>query len=105
MGSDILVQLATQLPHIFIHFRTYMTAYEKIYGEASTFCQSQHSAGRVIWDTQEKYLDLKYIVGREGRDRSAFTALYNDGASAVCNSALSCDGRLVKLNYVSNIFI
>lgn len=74
-----------------------MTANEKRYGATGSFCESQHSAGRVIWDTQEKYLDLKFIVGRQGRDRSAFTALHNDknGGSAVCNSALDCDGKLV----------
>ena len=74
-----------------------MTAYDKRFGEAMSFCHSQHSAGRVIWDTQEKYLDLKFIVGRQGRDRSAFTALHNDknGGSAVCNSASDCDGKLV----------
>ena len=73
-----------------------MTAYQQRYSGAREFCESQHSQGLAVWDTQEKYLDLKYIVGREGRDKSAFTALYNDGGSAVCNSALECDGRLVN---------
>ena len=75
-----------------------MTAYSNKYSDAKRFCESQHSAGRVIWETQEKYLDLKYIVGREGKDKSAFTGLHNQMAS-VCNSASECDGKLVNLNF------
>ena len=36
-----------------------MTANTKRFIDAKTFCWSQHST-QVIWDTQEKYLDLKY---------------------------------------------
>ena len=73
-----------------------MTGYSDSYSGANRFCASQHSAGRVIWDTQEDYLDLKFIVGREGKSRSAFTGLHNPN-SAVCNSAPECDGKLVSL--------
>ena len=74
-----------------------MTGDANKYSDAKRFCESQHSAGRVIWETQEKYLDLKYIVGRwPGRDRPAFTGLHNQMAS-VCNSASECDGKLVNL--------
>ena len=72
-----------------------MTAERKEYSKHKMFCQRQHSAGRVIWDTQEKYLDLKYIVGREGKDMEAYTGLYNQGRK-VCSSASACDGRLVN---------
>ena len=74
-----------------------MTAYRQRYSGARDFCESQHSPGLAVWDTEEKYLDLKFIVGREGRDKEAFTALYNEGAIAVCNSSLECDGKLVNL--------
>ena len=76
-----------------------MTAYQQRYSGARDFCESQHSLGLAVWDTEEKYLDLKFIVGREGRDKEAFTALYNEGAPAVCNKALECDGNLVKKMY------
>ena len=41
------------------------------------FCQSQHSKGLVTYDTEEKYLDVKRIVGPDGENSWAFTALYN----------------------------
>ena len=78
-----------------------MTGDANKYSDAKRFCESQHSAGRVIWETQEEYLDLKYIVGIwPGKDKSAFTGLHNQMAS-VCNSASECDGKLVNLNVLS----
>ena len=74
-----------------------MTAYQQRYSGAREFCESQHSQGLAVWDTQEKYFNLKFIVGREGKDREAFTALYNEGAITVCNSSSECDGKLVNL--------
>ena len=76
-----------------------MTANTKRFIDAKTFCWSQHST-QVIWDTQEKYLDLKYIAGREGEDRSAYTGLHNPNSS-VCNSTPECDGKLVTINQAS----
>ena len=72
-----------------------MTTFDKNYKNFKQFCQSQHSAGRVIWDTQDKYLDLKYIIGREGK-YEAFTGLFNEQGRAVCSSASGCDGKLVN---------
>ena len=55
------------------------------------FCQSQHSKGLVTFDTEDKYLDVKRIVGPDGENNPAFTALYNPTATR-CTPPQSNDG-------------
>ena len=65
------------------------------------FCQSQHSKGLVIFDTEEKYLDVKRIVGPEGENSWAFTALYNPTGTRCSleshDSLPTCSSLLVRI--------
>ena len=71
------------------------TKSEKKWDGAKNFCQSQHSSGLVKWDTEEKWLDVKSILGKDGKDKWGYTALYNkDGV--VCHSQADCSYKLVK---------
>ena len=78
-----------------------------LWDDASQYCQDQHSSGLVTWDSDEKYLDVKFIVGIGGEHRQGYTALYNPNQIA-CNQA-TCSGQLVtvdltQLRYISNYF-
>ena len=71
------------------------TQSEKKWDGAKNYCQSQHSSGLVTWDTEEKWLDVKSILGKDGKDKWGYTALYNkDGV--VCHSQADCSYKLVK---------
>ena len=53
--------------------------------------------GLVIWDSEEKWLDVKFIIGKEGKDeRRAHTALYNKDGTA-CTSTAACSYALVRI--------
>ena len=81
-----------------LSFRTYITSPGKLsHGEAIDYCLGQHSAGLVIWDSDDKYQDVKYIVGRNGKDKKALTALYNPNKDE-CTPAAPCgaNGKLVR---------
>ena len=80
----------------FCYFRTYITSSRMGWQSAMSYCTSQHTAGLVIWDTAEKYLDVKYIVGKLGID--AYTALYNP-SKYNCASASQCSGQVVRLKF------
>ena len=68
---------------------------EKKWEGAKNFCQGQHSSGLVTWDTEEKWLDVKSILGKDGKDEKGFTALYNkDGIE--CRSHADCSYKLVR---------
>ena len=86
------------------NFRTYITSgvVDYTWLEASDFCQSQHTAGLVTWDTVEKYKDVKFIVNPDGEGSpETFTALFNEN-KIDCDYAAGCDGQLVSimLSYV-----
>ena len=78
----------------FCNSRTYITSHKRHWQHAMSYCASQHSTGLVIWDTEDKYLDVKYIVGKLGHD--GYTALYNP-SNYICASASKCSGQLVRL--------
>ena len=62
-----------------------------------TFCQSQHTTGLVTFDTEEKFLDLVFIVGPDGENAyKSHTALYNPNRSG-CQTPAECDYILVRL--------
>ena len=67
------------------------------------FCQSQHSKGLVTFDTEEKYLDVKRIVGPDGENNAAFTALYNPTGTRCSleshDSLPTCSSLLVRIFY------
>ena len=53
--------------------------------------------GLVIWDSEEKWLDVKSVVGKEGKDgRRAHTALYNKDR-ITCTSTAACSYALVRI--------
>ena len=74
--------------------------------EANDFCHSQHTAGLVTWDTEEKYKDIKFIVNPEGEDvsSSSYTALYNEN-KVDCDYATGCDGQLVSIILSFDFFV
>ena len=64
-----------------------------------SFCQDQ---GLVTFETEEKFLDLKYIVGPdEENSNKSHTALYNPTGFR-CKSASTCDSVLV--GFMNSIF-
>ena len=83
-------------------FRTYITSGSTSFNwsDAMDFCQSQHSKGLVTFDTEEKYLDIKRIVGPEGENSWAFTALYNPTGTRCSleshDSLPTCSSLLVR---------
>ena len=63
---------------------------------ALQFCYEQHGQGLVIWDSEEKFKDVLFIVGKSGVDKSGFTALTNPD-SVSCQSLLApCSNQLVN---------
>ena len=67
------------------------------HAEAIDYCLKQHSTGLAIWDSQEKYLDVKYIVGRNGKDLPAHTALHNpDREECMPSAPCGANGKLVR---------
>ena len=64
--------------------------------EAQKFCFDQNTKGLVVWDSEEKYNDVFFIIGINGENTQAWTALNNpDGAT--CNSPNQCSNKLVRL--------
>ena len=73
-----------------------MTSYSrKAWDNAKSFCKSQHSSGLVTWDTEEKWLDVRSILGKDGKDQWGYTALYNKDRN-VCTSTADCSYKLVR---------
>ena len=64
---------------------------------AQQFCYNQNTKGLVVWDSEEKYNDVLFIIGISGEDYGgAWTALNNqDGVT--CQSASQCNNILVKV--------
>ena len=73
---------------------------------ARRFCQNQHSSGLVTWDTEDKYKDIKHIINRDGENKIAYTALYNQNGT-LCNQNLniSCNGSMVSKKAASSNLI
>ena len=89
------------------NFRTYITSgvVDYTWSEANDFCHSQHTAGLVTWDTEEKYRDIKFIVNPDGEGSpSSFTALYNEN-KIDCDYATGCDGQLVSIILSCDIIV
>ena len=71
--------------------------------DAQKFCYDQNTQGLVVWDSEEKYNDVFFVVGISGEDISAWTALNNqDGVT--CNSANHCSNKLVRLLFTPITF-
>ena len=89
---------------IFQNFSTYITSPGKLsHDEAIDYCLSQHSAGLVTWDSDDKYQDVKYIVGRNGKDEEALTALHNPNKEE-CTPSAPCGAnrKLVRNSLASS---
>ena len=85
------------------NFRTYITSGSNAFNwnGSMSFCQSQHSKGLVTFDTEEKFLDVKYIVGPNGENSQSHTALYNPTGFR-CTTSATCDSMLVR--FMNSIF-
>ena len=91
---------------IFQNFSTYITSPGKLsHDEAIDYCLSQHSAGLVTWDSDDKYQEVKYIVGRNGKDEEALTALHNPNKEE-CSPSAPCGAnrKLVRHNQLLGLF-
>ena len=71
--------------------------------DAQKFCYDQNTQGLVVWDSEEKYNDVFFVVGISGEDKQAWTALNNQGG-VTCNSANHCSNKLVRLFFAPITF-
>ena len=64
--------------------------------DALKYCYEQHGQGLVIWDSEEKFKDILFIVGKSGIDKSGFTALTNPDSVSCVSLIAACSNQLVN---------
>ena len=65
--------------------------------DAQKFCFDKNTQGLAVWDSEEKYNDVFFIIGLSGEDSMGGWTALNNQDGETCNSANQCSNKLVTL--------